>query len=282
MKQAGHILIYFAVLIATPLLAQSAGEMRLVTLGGPATEIVYALGSGDQIVAADSSSLYPEAAKALPKVGYVSAVGAEGLLSEEPALIIATSRFGPPAVVERIEASGIPLLTVESPHNEETLEEAIEEIGAVLGKEEVAAELWGRIAADLEAAKEKARASGAPPVVFLLGDSGSAMAAGRDTQGAGILSLAGGRNLFDDYTGYKPVSEEALLMADPAFIFIGDHGSIGDEDPQSRLESLGLGRLAAATGAEVRLLDLGKYLTFGPRTGEAALRLAELLSEGWE
>ncbi|MFW5883602.1 MAG: hemin ABC transporter substrate-binding protein, partial [Verrucomicrobiota bacterium] len=104
---------------------------------------------------------------------------------------------------------------------------------------------------------------------------------GRDTQGAGILTLAGGRNLFDSYTGYKPVSEEALIQTNPDFIFIGSHGST-DAEPRERLAALGMERLAEATGAELRLLDLSEYLSFGPRTGKAALRLAEIFAEGSE
>lgn len=259
---------------------EAADERRVVTLGGPATEIAFALGAGGEVVATDASSLYPEEARALPKVGYVAAVGAEGLLGQNPDLILATSRFGPPAVVEQIEASGIPLVIVESPHDVDSLETAIRKIGAALGQSEAADRLWKRIGADLETARAKAVTAGNPTAVFILGNAGSAMAAGRDTQAAGMLQLAGGRNLFDGYTGYQPVSEEALLNAEPDFIFVGRHGGETDADPRKRLEALGLGGLSASMDARVHFLDLGEYLIFGPRTGEAALRLAGMFTEG--
>jgi len=258
----------------------AAEERRVVTLGGPATEITFALGAGGEVVATDASSLYPEEAQALPRVGYVAAVGAEGLLGQNPDLILATSRFGPPAVVEQIEASGVPLMIVESPHDVDSLEKAIREIGAALERREAAARLWQRIRADLRTARAKAATAGKPTAVFILGNAGSAMAAGRDTQAAGMLHLAGGRNLFDGYTGYQPVSGEALLDAGPDFIFVGRHGGETDADPRERLEALGLGALAASTDARVHFLDLGEYLVFGPRTGQAALRLAGMFAEG--
>ena len=55
-------------LLAMPVIA-SANE-RVVAIGGDVTEIAFALGSGDQLVARDSTSLHPEAATKLPDVGY--------------------------------------------------------------------------------------------------------------------------------------------------------------------------------------------------------------------
>lgn len=53
--------------------AQAAPPARVVTLGGTVTEIVYGLGQGERLVGDDQSSLYPEAATRLPRVGYYRA-----------------------------------------------------------------------------------------------------------------------------------------------------------------------------------------------------------------
>src|SRR5690606_39294352 len=68
-----------ALLFAAP--AHAEGQ-RIVSVGGSTTEIVYALGAGDTLVGVDSTSIYPRKADALPDVGYVRQLAAEGLLSD--------------------------------------------------------------------------------------------------------------------------------------------------------------------------------------------------------
>ena len=60
--------------------AQAQAQERVVSLGGSVTEIVYALGQGERVVGDDLSSLYPEAATKVPRVGYYRAVPVEGVL----------------------------------------------------------------------------------------------------------------------------------------------------------------------------------------------------------
>ena len=77
---------------------------RIVSIGGPVTEIVYALGAGDQVVGVDTSSTFPEAATRLPQVGYQRRLSAEGVLSLQPDVVLATSDAGPPAALEQLKA----------------------------------------------------------------------------------------------------------------------------------------------------------------------------------
>jgi len=251
---------------------------RVVTLGAPVTEIVFALGAGDSVVAVDQSSTHPEAAAALPQVGYVRMVSAEGILSVEPERILAADTLGPPAAVEQLKSSGIPLLLVPNPHDAATLREAILLLGRELGREKPAQALVESIEADLAQARARWAGRERPRVVFLMGNSGSAMAAGAGTQADGIITLAGGENLFAGYQGYKPVSEEALLGNAPDIVLVGAFRPTSAPDPRDVLRGLGLVNLAESGDIEIRALDAGDYLAFGPRTGKAALRLSELLA----
>ena len=89
-----------ALLLAGAALPASAGPaQRIVSVGGSVTEIVYALGQQDRLVARDSTSTYPEAAQKLPDVGYVRRLSPEGLLSVDPDLIIVEDGAGPPEAV---------------------------------------------------------------------------------------------------------------------------------------------------------------------------------------
>ena len=83
---------------------------RIVSLGSPVTELVYALGRGDSLVGRDSSSLFPEEALALPDVGYHRQLSAEGVLSLAPSLVLATAHAGPPEAIEQLRAAGVTVL----------------------------------------------------------------------------------------------------------------------------------------------------------------------------
>jgi len=256
-----------------PALAMGA-PLRVVTLGGPATEIVFALGAGDQVVATDASSGYPAEAGQLPQVGYVSSISAEGVISQRPDLVLATSRVGPAAAVEQLRAAGVEVVVVPNPGDAGTLQESIQTLGNALGREVEAGRLWKQISGELAAARSLAVER--PRVAFLMAGGGGALAAGGGTQGGGVIGLAGGENIFADLEGYKPVSKEALLSRKPDVILIGDHS--GMSDSQAALGGMGLGNLELP-GVRVRVISVADYLAFGPRIGQAAGALARILNE---
>lgn len=272
-------ILFLSLLLSLILSLSHAAETRIVTLGGPVTEIVFALGAGDDVVAVDQSSLFPEAATGLPQVGYIGAVGSEGILAMNPTLILATERLGPPAARQQLENSGIPVEILLNPNTGESLKQVIFQLGAILERSSEAEVLWEEIQQSLEAVEPIAAGAGNPRTAFLMGNNGIPLAAGRDTQAGGMVELAGGTNVFQDYTGYKPVSEEALISAELDVILIASHRVSEGADPRDSLRDLGLTTLARSAESKILLVDLGYYLTFGPRTGQAALELARRISE---
>ncbi|HEX7667257.1 MAG TPA: ABC transporter substrate-binding protein, partial [Polyangiaceae bacterium] len=87
--------------------AAPEAAMRIVAVGGPTTEAVWAVGKGDAVVGVDTSSLFPEAATKLPKVGYQRALAAEGVLALNPTLVVASGEAGPPAALEQLKGAGV-------------------------------------------------------------------------------------------------------------------------------------------------------------------------------
>ena len=61
---------------------------RIVVLNGDITEVVFALGLGDNVVGVDTSATYPTEALELPKIGYQRSLSAEGILSMAPSVVI--------------------------------------------------------------------------------------------------------------------------------------------------------------------------------------------------
>ena len=74
---------------------------RIVTIGGPITEAVYALGLGANVVGTDQSSIYPAEILEKPRLSYFRQTSAEGVLSLSPTLVVALDESGPPGVLEQ-------------------------------------------------------------------------------------------------------------------------------------------------------------------------------------
>ncbi|NBB80730.1 MAG: ABC transporter substrate-binding protein [Verrucomicrobia bacterium] len=275
------VLSWLAMVLPT---AQGA-ETRLVTVGGAATEIVFALGAGDQVVAVDTSSTYPESVRQLPQVGYVRNLSPEGVLSMAPDLVIATGAVGPPAARKLLERVDVPLLWLPDPVGFADLRQSIRMVAARLERESAGDELLKTIKAQLATARERAKAFGSdrPRVLFLLeppGPGAGGMAGGRDSRAAALVELAGGRNAVEDFSGFQPVSRESLLSINPDVIFIGRssaHGG-GAGAAKSLLEDTTLAGVAAVQRDAVFEVPLSD-LAFGTRLGEAVLRWNSYLTE---
>ena len=80
---------------------------KIVTLSPPITEMLYAIGAGDQVIARDSFSDYPEAALSLPDLGGGFAeYDMETIISLEPDLVIAGG-INTPELVGSLEDLGV-------------------------------------------------------------------------------------------------------------------------------------------------------------------------------
>ena len=144
-----RVLVVLLMLLVSPL----AAAERVVSLGGSVTEIVYALGEGDRLVADDASSIYPEAATQLPRVGYYRNLSLEGILSQRPDLLIASENAGPPEVLERLRAMCVPTVAVSDSPGVESLLERVREVANALEVPAAGETLRARIQSSLEAVK---------------------------------------------------------------------------------------------------------------------------------
>src|SRR5262245_54213041 len=93
-------------------MAYAAPNSRVVSIGGDVTEIVYALGEEGRLVGVDETSLFPVAANALPHVGYLRNLSAEGIISLKPDLILAAKAAGPQAVMTQLGDAKLALVHV--------------------------------------------------------------------------------------------------------------------------------------------------------------------------
>ncbi|MHB2264935.1 heme/hemin ABC transporter substrate-binding protein [Aliihoeflea sp. PC F10.4] len=275
MAIARNILSVALVSFAFPATAQDTPQ-RIVSIGGSLTEIVYALGQEDRLIARDSTSLFPSEALDLPDVGYMRALSPEGVLSVDPDLILTLEGAGPPEAVGVINSASVPVVTVPESFDREGVLAKIEAVGKALGVEDEAAELADGVDADLRAAEDAAAGiDDRAKVLFILSmEGGRVLASGKGTAANGIIELAGAQNAITDYSGYKQLTDEAIITAAPDVILLMNRG--GELDPTSTDLSAqpALSATPAAENNRVFRVDGSYHLGFGPRTGAAAHELA--------
>lgn len=249
---------------------------RVVSVGGSLTEIVYALEATDGLVGTDTSSGYPEAATRLPQVGYQRRLSAEGVLSLNPTLVLATADAGPPAAIVQIRSAGVPVMVVPNARTTDGVKEKIRAIARALDREEKGEELARNLEADLLLAQKfVATAEKKPRVLFIYArGQGTMMVSGSGTSAHTMIQLAGAINAVSGYENYKPLTAEALVAASPDVILMLTSGleSLGGVD--GLLKTPGLALTPAGQNRRIVAMDGLYLLGFGPRTGKAVLELA--------
>ena len=256
---------------------------RIVSIGGSITEIVYALGEEDRLIARDQTSIYPDAAKKLPDVGYIRQLSPEGVLSVNPDLVIALEGYGPPEARQVIDAAGVPIAVIPEAYDGAGIVAKIEAIAKALGAETKGEKLATKVQADLDAAADAAAAVETPAkVLFVLAlRDGRIMAAGAHSHAQSIIEMAGAENALTGFDGYKPVTDEAVLAAAPDVILLMDRGINENHDTQDAA-LLALPAVSATpAGKNKALIRMdGQYLLgFGPRTAQAARDLASRIAD---
>lgn len=262
---------------ALPLFAQGAKLPRLVTVSGAITEVVYLLGAEAQLVGTDTTSLFPAAARATPKVGYMRQLSAEGLLSLKPDAIIATHESGPAVVLDQVRSAGVKVEIIEADHSWGEVQRKVQAVGRAAARESQARELQARLDAEWALLQQRVAASKArkPRVLFVLSHSASPQVSGEQTAAHAVIGFAGGVNALGGFQGYRPMTAEAMASAAPDIVLtstqsIEAHGGVDKfwQRPELALTPAFKKRSLITQDA---LLLLG----FGPRMPTAMAELHE-------
>ncbi|MEL7014262.1 MAG: ABC transporter substrate-binding protein, partial [Pseudomonadota bacterium] len=251
---------------------------RVLSLGGAVTEIVFALGEEDRLVARDTTSSFPPEVERLPDVGYLRALSPEGVLSVSPDLVIAEQGAGPPEAIAVLEAASIPFVSVPDGYDRAAIRAKIESVASALGVDEKGKALANRIDAALLQAISTAHQGEEKRVLFILSmQGGRILASGTNTAADGIIRLSGAKNAMTGYEGYKQLTDEAAIQARPDVILMMDRGGGHAADDIELFSHPGLAVTPAAKAKSVVRVDGLLLLGFGPRTPEAVQRLSEAL-----
>ena len=263
--------------LALPAWAQSGAKpRRIISISGAMTEVVFALGAQNMLVATDTTSLYPEAAQKTAKVGYMRQLSAEGLLSLKPDAVIGTTEAGPPVVLDQVRSAGVQVELVKADHTWAEVGRKVQVVGKAAGLEAQARALQARLDAQWAATQQQvAKAARKPRVLFILSHSATPQVSGGATAANAVILYAGGVNALTGFDGYRPMTAEAMASAAPEVILsstqsIDAHGGV--EKFWQRPE---LALTPAFKRKALVTMEASKLLGFGPRLPDVVREIHE-------
>ncbi|HEV7232004.1 MAG TPA: ABC transporter substrate-binding protein [Bacteroidia bacterium] len=257
---------------------------RIVCVSKQLTELIFALGAGDKVVAVDLSSTYPEAVKKLPTVGYHRMLSAEGIISMKPTVVFYNSgqdaSIGPATVLPQLQKVGIPLKEWKGTDNIEDTKALIRDLGAYLHAETKADSLCKKLDADMQLATARLKGYTDKPSVMIIHfgrASNIYFPFGHQGAGNSMIEWAGGVNAIDTSSKFRTLSAEILVKCQPEVILATEFGydRLGGLDKFKELPGIAL--TPAAKNNRIYRIEEHDLLYFGPRTGENVLKLIELI-----
>jgi len=251
---------------------------KIVTLSPPITEILYAVGAGDQVVARDSFSDYPETALSLPDIGGGFAeYDLETIISLKPDLVIAGG-INTPELVQSLEDLGLTVYYLANPSDLEGTFASIEVLGILSGHEDEASELVERLRSRIDAVSAALEDVEEKPTVYYeldATDVAKPYTPGPNTFYTSMIEMAGGENIGAELEfEWVQISLEQLLIEDPDLILLGD--AMWGITPESVAERAGWDSLTAVANGRVLPFDDNLIARIGPRQVDGLGALAKI------
>lgn len=245
---------------------------RIIALAPSLTELAYAAGAGDKLVAVSAYSDYPSSAKKLPQVSDAAGVSFEALLALKPDLVLAWKSGNRASDLERIRGFGIPVFALEIEHMND-VPRALRNIGVLAGLtnpgERAAVEFEQKIAALRKVSSAKSKIS-----VFFEISREPLMTVNRDHAISEVIRLCGGVNVFADVTPLVFVAPlEELFRKQPNTI-IYTVSEKREESPWPRYRGL-----MAWDAKRIYRVASDPILRAGPRLAEGAAQVCAALDQ---
>ncbi len=248
---------------------------RIISLAPDITETVYALGLGDKLVGATTYCLYPEAAKAIPRVGGFGQFNFEAIVSLKPDLVILHSGYE--SEKSRLDGLGIPYVEIQTRLMGDIMN-AIQTIGDACNVPDKADELLAPIKKRTSSPRKPEER---PRVLLTFGGTAGVEeqihAFGATCLHNELLEIAGGTNVVENKLAFSILSKEAVIRLNPDIIIQLAPGSEVPADPVKSWE--GLSHVNAVHNRRIHVLT-GDYTCIpGPRFIRIVDDFERILSE---
>jgi iron complex transport system substrate-binding protein len=258
----------------TVVLNQAA--QHVVSLAPSNTEILFAVGAGDQVIGRDTYSDYPEETKVITDIGDTYAdLNTELIVSLKPDLVLA-AEINTQEQVKALEALGLTVYYLKNPTTLEELYTNLEIVAQLTGQDPT--KLTDSLKARVAAVDEMVKPLDSRPSVFYEidgTDPAKPYTAGKGTFITSLIERAGGSNIAADIDGYPRLSLEEVVAADPAFIILGD--SAFGVTAESVAARPGWGNLSAVKNNQIVPFDDNLLSRPGPRLVDGLEALVGIL-----
>jgi iron complex transport system substrate-binding protein len=248
---------------------------RIVSLSPTATEMLYAIGAGDQVVAVDDFSNYPEGTPITDLSGFEPNV--EAITTYEPDLVVLS--FDANDVVAGLERVDIPVLEYPPATSLDESYDQITQLGTATGHSGDATDVVEDMRADIDDLADQAADHDASLTYYHELDDQLHTATSGTFIGQ-VYALAGLENVADpadDGTGYPQVSAEMLLESDPDMIFLADEAA--GVDAATVAARPGWGEVSAVRNGDIVELDPDITSRWGPRVVDFLRTVVKATSE---
>ncbi len=257
----------------------TAQPQRIVSLAPSNTEILFAVGAGDQVVGVTQFCNYPPEAKTREQIGGFSAktISVEKIVALKPDLVLSAGKIQQP-VIEALEQANIPVVALD-PQTFDDVYAGILTVGQLTGHEKeagtVVTQMKDRIAA-VQARVKDIPADRRPSVFWEVWDE-PLMTAGPTTFTGQMIELAGAANIFSDVKEqYPQVSAEEVISRNPTAILGPD--SHADALTAEKVKARpGWGNIQAVQDGRIYLIDGDIASRPGPRLADGVEAIAEAL-----
>ena len=258
-------------------LTLDAQPLRIISLPPTATEMLYAVGAGAQVVAVDEYSNYPEEAAALGTMLSGFEPNIEAISGFMPDLVIAS--YDPGTLVEQLGALNIPVFIANAATSIDNVYEQIEQIGLLTGHADTALQLAAQMQTDIEAAIAGV-VPAAEPISYFYELDNTLYSVTSNTFVGQIFNLFGLRNIADNVESgndYPQLSAEVVVSSDPDLIFLADTKCC-NETAATVAARDGWGGLKAVTNNHIVELDDDVASRWGPRIVELVVAIRDAVA----
>ncbi|HET8525697.1 MAG TPA: ABC transporter substrate-binding protein [Actinomycetota bacterium] len=249
-----------------------ARPQRIVSLSPTATEDLFAIGAGDQVIAVDDQSNYPADAPTTDLSGFEPNV--EAIAGYGPDLVVFATEPGD--LGSSLEGLGITALQLDAAPNLDVAYAQVERLGAATGHADEAGALVEQMRSDIQGLVDGADPATGTSFYFELDDTFYSVTS--KTFIGQLFRMLGLKNIADEVGkgsgGYPQLSAEFIIESDPDLIFLADTKCCG-QSAETVAQRPGWAGLGAVTGGDVVPLDEDVAQRWGPRVVDLLRQISD-------
>jgi len=249
-----------------------AEPQRIASLSPAATEILFAVGAGDQVAAVDKFSNYPPEAKTRQQLDAFEP-NVEAIAGAQPDLVFVV--YDPGNLVDGLTNAGLTVFFLETPTSVEGVLDQIRVLGQATGHPQEAEELVTTMEQGISAIEERLAGVEQGPRLFHEVDN-QLYTVAPDSFVGNLYTILKAQNIAaGSDQAFPQLSQEAIIEADPEVIILGD--AAGGESADTVKARPGWGSISAVQSNRIYVIDPDIVSRPGPRLVDALKTLAQML-----